>query len=199
MGHLGHRAQMPRAAGEEGASPGQQTRCVVVGVSTEQRVPATLVFHGHHHVLIVESAEQVLQGLHCKPVCRAKPRSRWWALAPALGTWQGQEDWHGAPVGVGGKAVLLLACSPQVLDLLWHLHCAEEHLEEQMHKEVGQIGCHYTWHTGHLEDLPHHQSCLQRTDHPETALTAEVSMWQGPSVGGRGQGRGRGEHRAWCP
>lgn len=50
---------------------------------------------------------------------------------------------------------------------------------------------HCMWDTGHLEDLPHHQSCLQRTKHPETALSAEVSVWQGLSVAERGQGRCR--------
>ena len=113
-------------------------------------------------------------------------------LAPALGTGQGQEDWHGAPVGVGVKAVLLLESLPEGIDCLWHIQRAEEHLEEQMHKEAGEMHGHDMRDTGHLEDLPHHHSCLQRTEQPETALSAEVSVWQGPSVGGRGQWRRRG-------
>ena len=48
------------------------------------------------------------------------------------------------------------------------------------------------WPAGHLEDFPHHHSVLQRTKHPETALSAEVSVWQGPRVAGSGQGRCRG-------
>ena len=31
--------------GEMGVSPGQQTHCIVMGVSTEQCVPATPAFH----------------------------------------------------------------------------------------------------------------------------------------------------------
>ena len=52
---------------------------------------------------------------------------------------------------------------------------------------------------GHLKDLPHHLSCLQRTKHPETALSAEVSMRQGPSVAGSVQGRRRGSTGPGAP
>ena len=62
-----------------------------------------------------------------------------------------------------------------------------------------EILCHYMWDTGHLKDLPHHHSCLQRTKHPKTALSAEVSVWQGPSKAGRGQGRHRGSTGCGAP
>ena len=50
-----------------------------------------------------------------------------------------------------------------------------------------------------MKDLPHHHSVLQRAKHPETALSAEMSVWQGPSVAGSGQGRRRGSTGPGAP
>ena len=56
------------------------------------------------------------------------------ALAPALGTWQGQKDWDGEPVGAGSKAMFFLASLPEFFELLWCVQSAEEHLEKQVDK-----------------------------------------------------------------
>ena len=111
----------------------------------------------------------------------------------------GIDDWHGAPVGLGGEAALLPASPPEGVDLLGHLLCADENLEEQSQKEAVAIVLHCTWAPGQLEDLPQCHSCLPKTKHPETALSAQMSMWQGPSVAGRGQGRPRGIPRPGAP
>lgn len=58
-----------------GLSPGQKTHCIVVGVSVEECVPATLTFNFRHHILIVKMTEQCFHGQQCKSVCRSKPRS----------------------------------------------------------------------------------------------------------------------------
>lgn len=71
------RGEMERGAGTRGFSPGQQTHCTVVGLSAEERVPATLTFDVKHHIVIPNAAEQCFHSQHCKSVCRAKPRSRW--------------------------------------------------------------------------------------------------------------------------
>lgn len=176
---------------EKGVSPGQESHCIVVGVSTEQRVPASLAFHGYHNTLTLHSAEQDLQGLHRKPVCRAKPRSCW---QPWLLPWKGWghwEDWDGAPLGVGGKAQLLLAPLPEGINLLWCIQCADVNLEEQTQKETGKILQHYRWAPGQVEDPPQCHGCLQKMNHPETTLSAKTSVWQGPSMPGRGRGRHR--------
>ena len=121
------------------------------------------------------------------------------ALAPALGTWQGQKDWDGEPVGAGSKAMFFLASLPEFIDLLWWIQSADGHLQEQVDKEAGEKHHHRMWDTGHLEDLPHHHSCLQRSKHPEAALSAEVSMRQSLSEAGRGQGRRRGSTGPGAP
>ena len=94
------------------------------------------------------------------------------AQAPAPGPWEGWEDWDGAPVGVGGKAAFLLASPPEGFDLLWHLLCAEENLEEQSQEEAGEKHLQLPWAPGQPEDLMQHPGCLQKTNHPETVLSA---------------------------
>ena len=46
------------------------------------------------------------------------------------------------PVGLAGKAVFLLARSPEVVDFLWHLLCGDDNVEEQSHKQAGGIKDH---------------------------------------------------------
>lgn len=45
-----------------GLSPGQKTHCMVVSVSVEERVPATLTFNFRHHILILKVTEQCFHG-----------------------------------------------------------------------------------------------------------------------------------------
>ena len=159
-----------------GVSPGQQTRGIVLGVSTEQRVPATLALHGHHHTLTLHWAEQSLHGLHCKPVCRAKSGSDWQHCTGHKG--MGRTGGL-APVGLAGKAMFLPARSPEVNNFLWcHQLCGDDNMEEQSHKQAGGIKDHCLVALRHLDNHPQHHSCLQKKQ-PETALSAEASMGQG--------------------
>lgn len=79
------RAPMARGAGRRGLSPGQQPHCAVVGLSVEERVPATLTFHFKGYKPVAQTAEQCFHSQHYKPVCRAKPRSRWQPWLQAQG------------------------------------------------------------------------------------------------------------------
>lgn len=81
--------------GQQGktVSPGQQTHCVVMGVSTDQCVPDMLALQRHHLIVTPQLAERSLQGLHCKPVCISKAQVTLGALALATRAWEGQDDW----------------------------------------------------------------------------------------------------------
>lgn len=104
------------------------------------------------------------------------------ALAP--GPREGWEDQSGAPAGVGGRAAFLLASPPEGIDLLWHLLCGKENLGEQSQEDAGEKHVQPLWAPGQPEDLLQHPGCLRKTNHPETALSAEMSPRQGPSAGG---------------
>lgn len=137
---------------------------MVVGVSVEECVPATLAFNFRHHILILQMAEQCFHGQEYKSVCRGQSRQVMSGiLAPAARVVQRWEDQNGAPVGVSGQAVLVLASPPEGIDIPWHLLCAGENLEEQGHKEAGEIQNHSLRGLGQVDDLPHCSGCLQKT------------------------------------
>jgi len=71
------RGEVAGGAGLRGLSPGQQTHCAVVGLRVEECFPAMLTVDFKDHMLVPNRAEQCFHGQHCKPACRAKPRSRW--------------------------------------------------------------------------------------------------------------------------
>lgn len=53
-------------------------------------------------------------------------------------------------------------------------------MEEQSHKQIGRMKEYCGVPLRHTDHHPQHHSCLQKTKHPEAALSAEVSVWQGP-------------------
>ena len=53
-------------------------------------------------------------------------------------------------------------------------------MEEQSHEHTGRMRDHCVVALGCVDSHPQHHSCLQKTKHPEAALSAEVSMGQGP-------------------
>lgn len=116
-------------------------------------------------------------------------------LAPAPVALQRWEDQNGAPVGVCGQAVVLLASSPEGIDLHRHLLCTGENLEEQGHKEAREIQSQYLWALGQVNDLPQCSSCLHKPKQPETMLSTETCLWQDPAMGGWSSGLALGQGR----
>lgn len=57
--------------------------------------------------------------------------------------------------------VLLPACPPEGVDLLWHLLCAHVHLAEQSQQELGGINPQGIVALGLLDHEPQRQGCLQ--------------------------------------
>lgn len=180
VGHPIYRGGMARGAERRGLSPGQQTHCTVVGLSIEECVSATLMID-FKHLTHTPNGRAVLSWSALQICVQSKVQVMLEALAPAPGPWKGWDVWDGAPVGVGGKAAFLLASPLEGIDLLWHLLCADENLEEQSQEEAGEMHLQAPWVPGQLEDLLQCPGCLQKTKHPETVPSAP---WQGRSVGG---------------